>query len=437
MARVLLHSLVFSPEANSTSYLMTDLARQLERLGHSVTVLTTTPHNNLEPGATARQPMRTVWPGLLYRSTLGGIQVWHVKLPLKGNRVLRRMLDYVRFHVVALFAGLTRIGKYDIVLAPSPPLTIGLVGWALSVWRRTPVIYNVQEIYPDFAINQGLIRNRVFIRVLKWVEKLVYAGADRVVPISAWFSRIIQARGVPDEKLVVIPNFVDTELYRPLPRHNAFSRQHNLDDEFVVLYAGNIGLSQDWESLLSAAAAHSELPIQYVIVGDGARRPWLEEEVARRRLENVKLLGYQPRELMPEINASCDLCTIPMKAFTTTDTFPSKIYSILASGRPVVVSADRDSELEWVIRQARCGRVVRPDDAAAYAETVLRAFHERDTLHAEGERGRKFVEKEYSKEAIGRRYDKLIRDLLFPVPQPGPGNGGFSCDHQAASDAVR
>jgi colanic acid biosynthesis glycosyl transferase WcaI len=412
LARVLLHSLVFSPEANSTSYLMTDLARQLHAAGHAVTVLTTTPHNNLEPGAIARQPMRRVWPGMLFRSDLDGIPVWHVKLPLKGNRVLRRMLDYIRFHAVSLVAGASKVGGYDIVIAPSPPLTIGLVGWALSALRRTPVVYNVQEIYPDFAINQGLIKNRAFIRVLKQVERMVYAGSDRVVSISEWFSRIISERGVPEEKLVVIPNFVDTELYRPLPRHNEFSRRHGLDDPFVVLYAGNVGLSQDWESLLYAAASQSQLPIRYVIVGNGARYEWLNAEVERRGLTNVQLIGYQPRELMPEINASADLHTIPMKTNTTRDTFPSKIYSILASARPAVVSADADSELEWVIRQAGCGRVVPPDDPEAYADAVLAAYRERDQLPAEGERGRRFVEEEYSKEAVGRKYDRLIRDLL-------------------------
>lgn len=420
MARILLHSLVFSPEANSTSYLMTDLARQLHSLGHEVTVLTTTPHNNLEPGAIARQPMHRVWPGLLYRSELGDIPVWHVRLPLKGDRVLRRMWDYIRFHLVALAAGMTRVGPYDIVLSPSPPLTMGLTGWVLARWRRVPAVYNVQEIYPDFAINQGLIRNRAFIRILRKVERMVYASSTRVVTISEWFSRTIRERGVPAEKLLVIPNFVDTELYRPMPRHNEFSRSHGLDDQFVVLYAGNIGLSQDWESLLFAAAAHRHLPIRYVIAGDGARREWLEAEVPRRELPNVQLLGYQPRKRMPEINASGDLHTIPMKHETTRDTFPSKIYSIMASARPVVVSADPDSELEWLVQEARCGWVVAPEASQAYADAVLQAFRERDALAVQGARGRRFVEERYSKEAVGRRYDRLIRKLLSPLPMPAP-----------------
>jgi colanic acid biosynthesis glycosyl transferase WcaI len=413
MAHVLLHSLVFSPEANSTSYLMTDLARQLRAAGHRVTVLTTTPHNNLEPGAIARQPLRRVWPGLLYRSELDDIPVWHVRLPLKGNRVLRRMLDYVRFHAVSLAVGVgSRLGRYDVVLAPSPPLTIGVAGWLLALRRGVPVVYNVQEIYPDFAVNQGLIRNRAFIRLLQQVERFVYARSERIVSISDRFDRIIRERGVPDEKLIVIPNFVDTELYRPLPRHNDFSRRHGLDREFVVLYGGNVGLSQDWESLLHAAAALAALPIRFVVAGDGARRGWLEAEIARRGLSNVRLLGYQPRERMPEVNASCDVSTIPMKTNTTTDTFPSKIYTILASAKPVIVSADPGSELEWVVEVSGAGTVVRPDEPDAYTRAVRAAFENRHQLGEQGARGRAWVEHEYSKEAVGRKYDALITALL-------------------------
>src|SRR5262245_28268775 len=127
---------------------MTDLACELKRLGHDITVLTTTPHYNLDASALARQPMRAVWPQVLYRSDCDGIPVWHVKMPIKGQRVAARFLDYLRFHAVSLLACLRVTGPYDIVIAPSPPLTIGVVGWLLGLRRGAPTIYNVQEIYP-------------------------------------------------------------------------------------------------------------------------------------------------------------------------------------------------------------------------------------------------------------------------------------------------
>jgi colanic acid biosynthesis glycosyl transferase WcaI len=412
-ARVLLHTLVFSPDSVSTAYLMTDLVRQLKKLGHPVTVLTTTPHYNMDAASLARQPMSKVWGGLLYRSEMDGVTIWHVKMPLKGERVGARMLDYLRFHVVSLLFGVIRLSAYDIVIAPSPPLSIGVVGWLLALRRRAPFVYNVQEIYPDFAINQGLMNNPTLIKAMQWLERFVYGRSKRVVPISEWFSRIIREREVVDEKLTVIPNFVDTELYRPLPRSNAFSEAHGLSKDFVVLYGGNIGLSQDWESMLYAAKTLAHLPIKFVVVGDGAKGKWLENEIKAQGLEkNVLMLGYQSRETMPLINAASDIGTIPMKTDTTTDTFPSKIYTILACARSVIVSADADSELNWLITQARCGRVVVPDDPQAYADAVLKAYEDRETLPAEGQRGRLFIEREYSKEVVAQKYDRLIQELV-------------------------
>jgi len=197
-----------------------------------------------------------------------------------------------------------------------------------------------------------------------------------------------------------------------MPRDNAFAREHGLLDRFVVLYGGNVGLSQDWASLLHAAEGVRDLPVTFVIVGGGAADGMLRDDVARRKLDNVKLLGYQPRERMPEINAASDLGTIPMKTGGTTDTFPSKIYTIMAAGRAVLVSADENSELKWLVETARSGRVVPPDDPAAYLAAVRRAYAERATLAEEGLRGRAYVEERYSKETVGRQYDQLLRTLV-------------------------
>ena len=391
---------------------MSDLARELVRAGHQVTVLTTTPHYNVEPGAVARQPIYPVWRGLLGRSDFHGITVFHVKMPPKGRKVLARAFDYLRFHTVSLAASVRTVGTFDVVIAPSPPLSMGVVGWLQGLMHGAPAVYNVQEIFPDFLINQGLITNRRQIGLLRALEHFVYRHNRMITPISEWFARALEIRGVPRSKLSVIPNFVDTELYRPLPRDNPFARAHGLVEQFTILYGGNLGLSLDYESLLQAAATVRDLPITFAIVGDGSRRAWLEAEIQRRGITNIKLLGYQPRELMPEINASSDVGTIPMMHASTTDTFPSKIYTILACGKPVIVSADVDSELAWLVQQAGCGEVVPPEDPHAYTGAVLRAFEGREALATAGERGRRFVEETYSKEAVGRAYSSLVESLV-------------------------
>jgi colanic acid biosynthesis glycosyl transferase WcaI len=411
LSRVLLHSLVFSPDGVSTAYIMTDLALELKRLGHSVTVLTTTPHYNINQEALEGQPLKKRWAGLLCYSECGGIPVWHVKLPMKGSRVWARAVDYVRFHILSLIASLYTIGPQDVVIATSPPLTIGVISWLLGIRWHAPSVYKVAEVYPDLAIRQGVIRGKIMIGIMRWLEQLVYARSAMIVPIADQFRDVIRGRGVPDQKLLTIPDFVDTDLYRPLPRDNPFAKKHGLLEDFIVLYGGNVGIVQDWESVLFAAETLSSLPIRFVIVGDGARWAWLSDEIAKRGLQNVKLLGYQSKDLMPQINASCDIAIIPMTRTGAQDGFPSKIYTNLASARPVIVSADQNAEMAVIVRRVGCGRVVPPEDPQAFADAVLSAFRERELLPAEGERGRKFVEKDYSKEAIAQKYNALIHQL--------------------------
>ena len=390
---------------------MTELALELECLGHSVTVLTTTPHYNLDESALARQPMERRWGGLLYYSECGGIPVWHVKIPVKGQRVWARALDYVRFHLVSLLASVLTLGAQDIVIATSPPLTIGIMSWLLGARWEAPSVYKVAEIYPDLAIRQGVVRNPALIKLMRWLEQVVYARNTMMVPIAEQFKRLLCERGVPSSKLWVIPDFVDTELYRPMSRANPFAEEHELLDDFVILYGGNIGLVQDWDAVLFAAETVSDLPIQFVIVGDGSRREWLTGEVKKRGLANVRLFGYQPKELMSQINASCDIAMIPMTRIGTMGGFPSKIYTIMACAKPVIASASEDSEMAWIVKQSGCGVVVPCEDPQAFADAVLAVFRERESLPAKGERGRRFVEQDYSKRAIAQKYDGLIRQL--------------------------
>jgi len=411
MSKVLLHSLVFSPDGNSTAYLMTEMAVELQRLGHSVTVLTTTPHYNVLQEIAQRQPMQKHWLGLLYYSELGNIPIWHVKVPSKGSRVWMRVFDYLRFHVISLFVAGFKIEKQDIVIATSPPLTMAVLTWLLGALWNAPSVYKVAELYPDVAIRQGIVKNKSFIGFLNWLEQFVYRKNTIIVPIAEQFKRVIKKRGVPENKLRMIPDFVDTKFYCPKERKNEFSMKFNLLDDFIVLYAGNIGIVQDWESVLFAAERLSGYPIRFVVVGDGSRRNWLEENIASRKLRNMILLDYQSKELMPEINSSCDVSIIPMNMAGSKDGVPSKIYSILSCAKPAIALVDGDSELRWIIEQSGCGKAVPIEDKEAFSEAILEAYKRRYQLPAEGMKGRVYVENNYSKEAIAHKYDTLIAEL--------------------------
>jgi glycosyltransferase involved in cell wall biosynthesis len=418
MSRVLLHSLVFAPDSVSTAQIMTELAIELKNHGHVVTVLTTMPYYNVVADAVAKQPMTRHAGGLWYTSQIEGIRVWHVRIPAKGKRLWQRALEFARFHLLSLIVGAHAVGRQDVVISTSPPLSIGAVSWMLAARWGAQSVYKVAELFPDLAIRQGAVRGSFMIGIMRSMERFVYARNAMIVAIAEQFSELIRQRGVPERKVRTIPDCVDTEFYRPLPRTNRFAEEHGLVDEFVVLYGGNIGLVHDWESVLFAAEKLVGVPIQFVIVGDGARRDWLLREVAARGLENVRLLGYQPRDRMPEINAACDIGMIPLTHMAAKDAFPSKVYSNLACSRPVIVSAAPGSDMARLVESAGCGRAVRPEDKQAFLTAVLDAYRERETLPLEGRRGRELVERKFSKQSMGAQYDSIIRELTQPNPLP-------------------
>ncbi|GAA3931741.1 glycosyltransferase [Chitinophaga oryziterrae] len=406
MARILIHSIVFKPDGVSTAYLYADLVSELKKLGHEIVVLTSTPHYNKVATKVETQPLTKRKGGLYYTSTYDGIKVYHIPM-VKARGTLRRIVDFVKFHVYAVLIG-GAMKNIDIVLSPSPPLTIGIVGYIIAKLKGGKAIYNVQEIYPDFIINQGGVKNRFIINILKAIERFIYDRSVAVVTIDSKFSDIIRPRFKDQNKLSVIPNFVDTQLYIPGKRKNSFSSQYHLDDKFVVAYAGNIGFAQNWNPVIQAARQLAGKPILFLIIGDGNRKEWLKSEINRYSIKNILLLDYQPRELMPEINASADIHTIVMTPELDGDGFPSKIYNIMSSARAAVVSTGANSPLSNLMKKAGYNRTVPLDDNDQYTAAILKAYEERHLLVEEGLKGRQFIVDNYSKEIVAGQYHDLI-----------------------------
>lgn len=411
MSKILILSLVFPPDGVSTAILYGELAEELKNLGHDITVLTTTPHYNEDKEALRRQPLKSKLSGLYYESDFRGIPVIHAPIPMKKSRVARRMLDYARFHFVSSLAGLLLTDKYDIILTPSPPLTNGLIAWILGTIRRKKFIYNVQEIFPDIAVSLGILKNKRMICLIEQLEKFIYERSAIVVVISDWFRKRLLEKGIPEDKISIIPNFTDTDFMKPKKRQNGFSSAHGLNDKFVVLYAGNIGLTQNFENILASARRLKHLKdLCLLIVGDGTRSKWLEKELTRG-YSNIKFLHYQPRSIIPEMYASSDICLVPLKGGTAQETFPSKIYTIMSAGRPAIIAADLDSELSWIVKKSGCGWAVPPDNEEALSEIIEEIYNQRNDISKKGELGRKYVERYHSRRAVAKQYDLLIRQI--------------------------
>jgi colanic acid biosynthesis glycosyl transferase WcaI len=411
--RTLLLTLVFAPDTVSTANLLSELVDRLAARGHEFTVLTSTPHYNEEADAIARQPLHPKWDHLLFESHRNGTAVYHARIRKKRGRILGRLFDYSVFHLITGAAALFLAKDHDVILVPSPPLSIGLEAAIISAIRRVPFIYNVQEIYPDVAVTLGLLKNKIAIRLLEAVERFVYRRARRITVISDRFRDRLLMKGVQPGKIKVIPNFVDTEAVRPSQQVNNFSVTQALNGRFVILYAGNVGLTQDFESLLTAAGITLDLPdIVFLVVGNGTRAQWLQEEITRRRLSNIRFLPYQPQSSVIDVYATSTLCVVPLKKGTSHGTFPSKIYTIMAAGRPAIVIADSDSELSDVVRRAECGVVIEPEDRDQLGMTIRHLYEKREQLKRWGEAGRDYVTRQHSAAATAEAYDKLLKELV-------------------------
>lgn len=413
MAEILLLSLVFPPDSVSTAQIMGELATDLCKRGHRVTVITTLPHYNRDLENERNQPMRPKWGPILRQSDYHGMTVYHILMPPKGRSILLRLLAWLFFHILSVIAAVILVPRPSVILAPSPPLTIGLCAWLLGMWHHVPYIYNVQEIYPDIAIRLGAIRNRCIINLLCRIEKFVYSKAAAVTVIASRMRTQLLLKGVPNEKVHIIPNFVDVSDMTPLPKDNEFSRKYNIYDKYVVSYAGNMGPAQGLDYFIDAAdILQDETGICFLMMGDGILRESLQQKVDQYNLRNLVFLPYQRYSLMGQAYAASDLCLVPQAIETGFEAIPSKVYRIMACARPVLAVTDRNSDLAHLVIDALCGAYVLPGSADDLAKMIMNAYRNRQEWQKMGISGREHVIRHYTRETVTGQYHELIENLI-------------------------
>ena len=409
MKRVLIHSLIFSPDGVSTAYLYNDIALRLQKRGYEVLVLTTTPHFNVVPVQVEKQPMRwKIW-GFCKVSQYNGMTVLHVPQKKFKSTVLR-LLGFAYWHIVSFFIGLT-VKHVDLILSPSPPLTLGFLNLGLAKLKGCKVVYNVQEIYPDILkLKDGLV-----LKFLRWMEHKVYNGSDVVTTIDKVFHDTIVDRFEDKSKLKIIPNFVDTELYHEYQWERVLDTAVFLkNDKIKLLYAGNIGFAQDWDPLLALADKTQDTEVEYIVIGEGAKREYLVEETERRKLRNVRILPYQPRSLMPAILSYSDVNFIFMAPEMDGDGFPSKVYTIMACERPLLVLSGENTPIVNFLKDKGCAKLVTEKDFEKKVDEMSDWLHRvtKEELREMGKRGLKTIQENYTKEIVTNKYAELVKELI-------------------------
>ncbi|MGZ0192926.1 MAG: glycosyltransferase family 4 protein, partial [Acidimicrobiales bacterium] len=330
---------------------------------------------------------------------------------------MRRAAGFVAYSLLAGVIGLRAGGWFrraDAVIAMSPPLTLGLTGKVVAMLRRSRLVFNIQDVFPDAAIDTGAITNRWIIGAARLLERVSYRSAAAITVLSDDLGDNVAAKlpASRAETVHVIPNFVDTDVIRPGDRLTPYRAELGIGDEPVVLYAGNVGFSQSLDLLIWAAR---QLPgVTFLINGDGAARSGLEAEA--ESLLNVRFARYIEPDRLSELLATGDIHVVPLKAGLGRVSVPSKTYSIMAAGRPVVAAIDPGTAVPKILESSGGGVAVLPDDATAFVEALTAMLERPDRGLSMGTAGRIWVEREASPEAVGVAYHHLIELLAGRAP---------------------
>ena len=408
--KILIHTLIFSPDGVSTAYLYNDIALAFQKRGWDVVVLSTTPHFNVVEEQLAEQPMKWgVW-GLYKKSSFKGISVYHVPQK-KFKSTLLRLVGFVYWHIMSFLMALF-MKNIDVILSPSPPLTIGRLNNWLGKLKGCKVVYNVQEIYPDI-LNKP--ETSLVHRYLRSMERKVYNQSDAVTTIDQIFYDTIVDRFEDRSKLHIIPNFVDTDLYKSGVSTAELDKSLFPENENIkLLYAGNIGWAQDWKPLVKLAEKTRNLPVEYFLIGMGKMRSWVEEQKQTLGLDKLHILDYQPRHLMPAILAYSDLQYIFMTPESEGMGFPSKVYTIMACGRPLLVCSGENTPIVNFLKPIGCAKLITEHDLDRKTDEMTQwlAGMTREKLREMGAKGEAIVKAEYAKEIVTNKYVELVNSLL-------------------------
>jgi len=403
--RVLVITTFYGPDLGPGAPLYTMLCEDLARLGHQVSVIAAVPHYPTGRVAAAYRGR------LIQRDSHSGVDITRVWVPsLNRARLAHRLLTFVVYQILSTLAGLRR--DYDVVLAGNPALEVFLPFAVLAVLRGKPAIFSVHDLYPEVGIRLGIFRHNSVVSSIKWMEDFCLKRAKCVRVLSDGFRDAIRGRGVEDSRIMLVWDWLDPTFIRPLPRVNSISTTWDLDNRFVVLYAGNIGLSQGLECVLRAAAVLSTEPrIRIVFVGEGAGKKTLQEQAAQSGLSNVHFFPFQPRADLPLVLATSDVSLICLKRGVSSDSVPSKFYSILASARPMVAAVDPGSDTWRMVLAANCGVCVAPEEPKAMAEAILDLYRNPGRCASFGKSGREYVVTNHSRASAARRFHEAILTL--------------------------
>ena len=373
----------YYPDGAATGQLLTELAERLAGdYGLEVSVVAGPPL----VGSNGNQSKR-----LRNHDSRNRVEIFRANgTTFKPHRFSARAVNYSSYFLSACIKGLS-VRRPDIIVSFTDPPIIGLAALLAARRSKAKFVFVCQDIFPEVARLMEGFRSRTLEQSLDKINRLLLRKADRVVALGKTMEhRLINGKGCDPRKISVIHNWADCSEITPGPKRNAFSVAHGLADKFVVMHSGNIGLSQGLEMVIEGAQRLQHIPeIQFVFVGDGVKKAALEKQVRSMNISNVRFLPYEPKESLKDSFATADVFIVSLKRGLAGYIVPSKLYSILAAGRPYVAAVEEECEVTTITKQHNCGLLAQPGDSVELAEKILTLYRNQDLVPSLGTNARK------------------------------------------------
>jgi colanic acid biosynthesis glycosyl transferase WcaI len=400
--RILAVNQYFHPDLASTGQLLTQLCEDLTEC-HEVTVVVGRPSYDQVERGDAR--------GLVHEEATGKVRVLRTwSTSFSRRNMIGRVSNYGTY-LGSSMAGALKAARPDVILTMTDPPIVAAAALTASRLRRVPFVYVCQDIFPEVGVVLGRLRNPALVRSLGALNRSLRRRAAAVVAIGRDMEKRLLALGSPPERTTVIPNWADGGLVRPLDGRSPLRKDQGWEDRFVVMHSGNVGLSQSLENLVdSAALLRDQENIVIAIVGDGAAKAGLERRARERKLWNVAFLPYQPKASLSQSLGAADIHYVGLKRGLAGFIVPSKVYGIMAAGKPYVAAAEPGSEPALVAEEHGCGFVVEPDDPEALARAIAKAREA--PLEEMGRRGREAFKRLYDRPIATGAYRRLLEKVV-------------------------
>jgi colanic acid biosynthesis glycosyl transferase WcaI len=410
--KILYISQYYPPEMGAPASRAAELASHWTRLGHEVSILTGFPNH---PTGVVPAEWRSRLRRLTFRERLNGVDIFRTWLwPLPNRKAHERMRNYASFCISAALRGLT-LPRPDVIIATSPQLLVGLSGWWLAFARRIPFVFEVRDLWPESLAAVGVGHENSWLhRVLAAIAGFLYRRADRIVVVTPAFKEhLIVHWQVPAEKIEIVENGVEADLFAPQPPDQALREKLGAGGEFQVCYIGTMGMAHGLETLLDAAAQlqHQNSDIVFLLVGEGAEKERIKALAGSRGITSVRFLDQQTRDTIPAIISASDVCLVLLKK---TDVFktviPTKMLEFMACARPVILGVE--GQARRILEDAGAGIAIEPENSTALVDAILKLKANPELRQSLGQHGREHILRHYSRGQTAEKYIEILEKLV-------------------------